>query len=253
MKAVESEGTNVEQAVERALILLDLTREQVTVEVIQDPAAGASGNAIVRVMPKGAKAAASAPRPVVSRETPRTELATRAPREETDESGGAGEEGDLAKSVLVDLLSHMGLSCRVDAPDVEDDGQRVRITVSGEDTALVIGRQGQTLDAIELVLNRIVDRTMPGSRQITVDAESYRDRRAQKLADAAIHEAEQVRRTGRPVALEPMTPRDRRSVHIALRDQHGVTTHSEGEGQFRHIVIEPARPLGTTAPRARTL
>jgi len=250
MKAVESEGTNVEQAVERALILLDLTRDQVAVEVIQDPATGAPGNAIVRVMPKGAKPAAPAPRPDVSRETPRSEPAARARREESDE---AGEEGDLARSVLVDLLSHMGLSCRVDAPDVEDDGQRVRITVSGEDTALVIGRQGQTLDAIELVLNRIVDRTIPGSRQVTVDAESYRDRRAQKLADAAIHEAEQVRRTGRPVALEPMTPRDRRSVHIALRDEAGVTTHSEGEGPFRHIVIEPARPLGTTAQRARIL
>jgi spoIIIJ-associated protein len=253
MKAVESEGTNVEQAIERALILLDLTREQVTVEVMQDPAAGASGNAVVRVMPKGAKPATPAAKQTVSRETPRRDSPAPLAPAPREESGDSTEEGELARSVLAELLSQMGLSCRVGAPDLEDDGQRVLIAVSGEDAALVIGRQGQTLDAIELVLNRIVDRRMPGARQITVDAESYRDRRAQKLADAAIHEAEQVRRTGRPVALEPMTPRDRRSVHLALRDEVGVTTHSEGEGQYRHIVIEPARPLGTTAPRARSL
>lgn len=251
MKAVESEGVNVEQAVDRALILLDLAREQVEVEVIREPTSGEVGGAIVRVIPKGQ----AKPRPTagtaVSRETAASRPRIEAPGEEGQTSADAADEAGLARTMLVDLLSHMGLSCRVEAPEEEEDSQRIRISVSGDDTAIVIGRQGQTLDAIELVVNRAVDRRMPGSRQITVDAESYRERRAQKLAESALLDAQEVRRLGRPVALEPMTPRDRRSIHMALREEPGITTKSEGEGQFRHIVIEPAGPLGLASPRAR--
>ena len=145
----------------------------------------------------------------------------------------------------------MGLSCRVAPAVVEEDGQRLRVQISGEDAALVIGRQGQTLDAIELVINRMVDRQWPGSMQITLDAEGYRDRRAQKLIDVAYQEASKVRRSGRAIELEPMSPRDRRSVHLALQDEPGVSTRSEGEGAYRHIIIEPAGPLGLTGSRPR--
>ena len=87
--------------------------------------------------------------------------------------------------------------------------------------------------------------------QITVDAEDYRTRRAQKLSDVAFEQAAKVRRSGRPVELEPMSPRDRRSVHLALQHEPGITTRSEGEGQYRHIVIEPAGPLGLSGSRPR--
>jgi spoIIIJ-associated protein len=153
--------------------------------------------------------------------------------------------------LVAELLGHMGLSCRVASPVLEEDGTRLRLQVSGEDAALVIGRQGQTLDAIELVVNRMVDRQWPGSLQITLDAEGYRDRRAQKLIDVAYQEASKVRRSGRAIELEPMSPRDRRSVHLALQDEPGVSTRSEGEGAYRHIIIEPARPLGLAGSRPR--
>jgi spoIIIJ-associated protein len=246
MRAVESEGATVEQAVERALILLDLSRDHVEVEILQEPN-DVDGTAVVRVAPRGLSKTDTPPverRAVVSRETP--DGAAKVPSE-----GFPSEETDQAKSLLAELLGYMNLSCRVEVAEMEEDGQRARLSVSGEDSALVIGRQGQTLDAIELVLNRIVERRLPGSIPITVDAEDYRQRRAQKLADVAFREAGRVRETDRPIALEPMSPRDRRSVHIALRDEPGVVTRSEGEGQFRHIIIEPSRALAPSSSRQR--
>lgn len=240
MKAVESEGTTVDQAVERALILLDLPRERVEVEVLQEP--GAGNTAVVRVTPVGQSARK------VSRETP----APAAPMssEAKPEAVGSGEASDI-KLLVVELLGKMGLSCRVGDPVLEEDGQRTRIELQGDDAAVVIGRQGQTLDAIELVINRIADRRWPGSPLITIDAEGYRDRRARKLVEIALEEAAEVRRSGCAVELEPMSPRDRRSVHMALQEEQGVTTHSEGEGAYRHIVIEPAGPLGIGTSRSR--
>ena len=241
MKAVESEGITVEQAVERALILLDMPRERVDVEVVHEPVNG--GTAVVRVTPKG-----STSQPGVSRET---KVPAMSP--DTASRAEAPAEADQVRSLVAELLGHMGLSCRVASPVLEEDGKRLRLEVSGEDAGLVIGRQGQTLDAIELVVNRMVDRQWPGSLQITLDAEGYRDRRAQKLVDMAYQEASNVRRSGRAIELEPMSPRDRRSVHLALQDEPGVSTRSEGEGPYRHIIIEPARPLGLAGsiPRPR--
>jgi spoIIIJ-associated protein len=248
MKAVESEGTTVDQAVERALILLDLPRERVDVEVIREAKSG-SQTAVVRVAPKGQE------RREVSRETRRAEPKRDAEAAEPMSAASpeplAPEESDQIRAILTEVIGHMGLSCRIAPAAVEEDGQRMRFQISGEDAALVIGRQGQTLDALEVVINRIADRRWPGSMQITVDAEDYRARRAHKLSDIAFEEAGKVRRSGRPIELEPMSPRDRRSVHLALQNEPGVTTRSEGEGQYRHIVIEPAGPLGLSGSRPR--
>jgi spoIIIJ-associated protein len=243
MKAVESEGTTIEQAVERALILLDLPRDRVDVEVIQEPRGG-DGTAIVRVAPKGEAKTA------VSRETSLPEESKYALRP-GPEQPLAPEESEQIRALLAELLSHMGLACQIDPAVVEEDGQRIRFQIKGEDAALIIGRQGQTLDAIELVINRIVDRRWPGSTHVTIDAEDYRARRAQKLMDIAYQEASKVRKSGHPIEIEPMSPRDRRSIHLALQNEPGISTRSEGEGQFRHIVIEPAGPLGLPGSRAR--
>lgn len=241
MRAVESEGNTVEQAVGRALILLDLPRDQVDVEVIREPQTGLK-TAIVRVAPKGQI------RTEVSRETSAPVPAQPAPREPGEIP--TSDESNEMRGLLAELIGLMGIACQVAPAVVEEDGQRIRFELSGEDTALVIGKQGQTLDAVELMMNRISERRWPGSSQITVDAEGYRGRRAQKLADLALEDAREVRRLGRSIALEPMSPRDRRSVHIALRDEPGIVTRSEGEGQFRHIIIEPARPLGPSSSRS---
>jgi spoIIIJ-associated protein len=109
---------------------------------------------------------------------------------------------------------------------------------------MIIGRRGQTLDALEHLVNRIVlrDEADAGVR-IALDVEGYRERRQESLEQLARRLAAKARETGRAVTLNPMSPRDRRIVHLALESDPGVSTASEGEGHYRRLVIAP-RPGG---------
>jgi spoIIIJ-associated protein len=148
---------------------------------------------------------------------------------------------DRAADTLRKLLTTMGLEAEVVATE---DEERVTLEVRGPETGLVIGKKGQTLDALQYLVNKIVSRGLsePGSeggKPINVDAEGYRSRRAESLVELAHRLAEKARRTGKPVAADPMSPADRRVIHVALAGQPGLTTRSEGEGIYRHLVIIP--------------
>jgi spoIIIJ-associated protein len=152
---------------------------------------------------------------------------------------------DEAKSVLEELLAKMGLETKVAA---SDDGERITLDVSGPETGLVIGKKGATLDALQYLVNKIVSQKVDEeeSKPINLDCEGYRMRRAESLVELAHRLAEKARRTGKPVAVDPMSPADRRVIHVALADVEGLTTRSEGEGIHRHLVIIPTgAPSGT--------
>jgi spoIIIJ-associated protein len=149
---------------------------------------------------------------------------------------------DDAKSVLETLLTKMGLEAAVDA---REDEERITLVVGGPETGLVIGKKGQTLDALQYLVNKIVSQKLEDDedgKPINVDSEGYRERRAESLVELAHRLAEKARRTGRPVAADPMSPADRRVIHVALADAEGLTTRSEGEGIYRHLVIIPTGP-----------
>jgi len=133
----------------------------------------------------------------------------------------------------------MGVRCEVSLEPAAD-GATVSLAVRGESSALLIGKHGQTLDAIEYLLNRIVVREVGSTTRIEVDVEGYRARREQSLAAIAHRMADKVRQTGRPATVDLMNPRDRRIVHMALKDETGVTSRSQGEGFLRKLVILPA-------------
>ena len=122
-----------------------------------------------------------------------------------------------------------------------DDGERVSLIVTGAETGLVIGKKGATLDAIQYLVNKMSSHGLGEgeSRPIQVDSEGYRDRRAEVLIDLAKKLADKVRRGGRPVEMEPMSPAERRVVHVALANEADLETRSEGEGIYRHLVIFP--------------
>ncbi len=111
--------------------------------------------------------------------------------------------------------------------------------IVGEGAGIVIGRYGQTLDAVEYLLNRIASHETEAPVRIAIDVEGYRERRQESLEHTARRAAEKARHTGRPVTLNPMSPRDRRIVHVALSDERGVTTRSQGEGSYRRVVVVP--------------
>jgi spoIIIJ-associated protein len=113
------------------------------------------------------------------------------------------------------------------------------LSVNGPGSGLVIGRRGQTLDAIEYFLNRALAQAAAGVGRATLDVEGYRERRQDSLEQLVARLSDKARKTGHVVTLNPMSPRDRRVVHLALRDVEGIVTRSQGDGHYRRVLIIP--------------
>lgn len=144
---------------------------------------------------------------------------------------------DAARETLEHLLAGMGFEAPINARLLEGEA---RLEITGEELGLLIGRRGETLDALEYLVDRIVNRPPHERIRIILDAEGYRERTAEQLREMALRLAEKAARTGERIPCRPMNARDRRDIHLALRDEAGVETFSEGEGAFRRVVISPA-------------
>jgi spoIIIJ-associated protein len=142
-----------------------------------------------------------------------------------------------AERLLAELLQRMQLEVTVAS---REDPERIVLEIVGAEAGLAIGKRGQTLDALQFMINRMVNRDAEGRKPILVDAEGYRTRREESLIELAHRLGEKARRTNRTVAMSPMSPHDRRIVHLTLDKVAGVTTRSEGEGAFRRLLIIPA-------------
>jgi spoIIIJ-associated protein len=159
--------------------------------------------------------------------------------EQNGEPAAARDESDAA-AVVRELISRttaaLGIACRVEIS--EDEGSLVA-TCSGPDLGLLIGRHGQTIDAIQYLCNAILARQGAGV-SVVIDAAGYRARREATLSSLASSAAEQALRTGERVELEPMTAVERKIVHVSLQDFAGVETSSEGTEPNRFVVVSPA-------------
>ena len=155
------------------------------------------------------------------------------------------EDGRAEKATefLKGLLQRMGMECDVELeePNEDDDESDICLQIEGPDAGRVIGKKGQTLTAIQYVLYRVVNRANLPRRHVTVDAEGYTERREETLASMATRLANQAISDGKIITFEPMNPRDRRVVHLALQDIEGVITQSQGEGADRRVQIIPVR------------
>jgi len=151
-----------------------------------------------------------------------------------------GNESDLARTVrevLERIVDGVGMPCRV---DVAETDREVAATLTGADVGLLIGRHGQTIDAVQFVVDAIVhQRWAEPDKEVVVDAGGYRHRRRSRLETLAARSADRVRATLREVELEPMSPAERKIVHLYLRDAAGVETRSEGEEPNRYVVVAP--------------
>jgi spoIIIJ-associated protein len=141
-----------------------------------------------------------------------------------------------AKTALERILSSITTAYEVEARMAEG---LIYLNVKGDGSGLLIGRHGQTLDAIQYIVGRIVGKQMGGKKVIVVDTERYRERRRENLERLSRHMAEKAKGTGRPISLQPMSASDRRIVHLALQHDREVETRSEGEGGMRSIKIIP--------------
>ena len=230
MRSVEAEGASIDEAIEHALSLLHIERDKVDIEILESSSRGLLGfggkKARVRATVRNPLGAGDGIDALVSRETPPA-----APTEGTFDI-------DRARAAFTRILTALGADPTFEAQRTDDEW---RLTLTGEQSGVVIGRHGQTLDAIEYLLNRIASHGDRSVARVTIDVEGYRERRQESVEIAARHAAAKARETGRPVLLPPMSPRDRRTVHLALSEERGVTTRSQGEGSFRRVVVSLER------------
>jgi len=143
---------------------------------------------------------------------------------------------DKAKNFLKDVFEAMNLTVVVDVK-YDEAQNNMDIDLSGDEMGVLIGKRGQTLDSLQYLVSLVVNKDVDDYIRVKVDTENYRQRRKDTLENLAKNIAYKVKRTRRSVSLEPMNPYERRIIHSALQNDRYVTTHSEGEEPFRHVVV----------------
>lgn len=143
---------------------------------------------------------------------------------------------DKAKDFLNDVFAAMNLTvvCEVKYDEAEST---MDVELSGDEMGILIGKRGQTLDSLQYLVSLVVNKDVDNYIRVKVDTENYRKRRKDTLENLAKNISYKVKRTKRPVSLEPMNPYERRIIHSALQNDKYVTTYSEGEEPFRHVVV----------------
>ena len=260
-------ASTVEEALSQGLSQLGLTADAVSVEVLDSGSKGlfGLGGRQVRVRltvnppageyvpaseskPKPAPAkplrAESAPKtketnPRRAEKNPEEKVPVVAEKAETHEHDPIL---DTTEAIVSKLIHHLGMEAQVSAHFDEsstDDRRTIQVDVRGDDLSALIGRQAETLNAFQYVASLIVGKATQQWVQLVVDVEGYRSRREKQVRQIALRMVDQVIKTGRKAALEPMTASERRSIHIELRDHPAVTTESTGEEPHRKVVILP--------------
>ena len=150
------------------------------------------------------------------------------------------EIADTAIAVLKDVLKYFNVG-EVTIDEYEGDDGELILDITGKDLAVLIGRHGRTLDALQFLISAITVRKIGYRFPIVIDVESYKNRQRQKLEALARSSANKAVSQGRSIKLRPMTPYERRIIHVALREDNRVDTASEGEGSARHVVVVPIK------------
>ena len=259
MAGVEASGKTVDEAIEHALAELGVGRDSVNVEVLSEGKGGrlgiggAQARVRVRLLDDDEDALDDEPQhgPEDASEPDAARAgaggdATAASGEDGDEDEYEEDEAEFAAQMLDQMLALMGIEADVSIRDAETPGDGVGMAkavldIEGDDLGILIGRRGETLQSLQYLLNVMVARQLGEQAFFTVDVEGYRRRRERSLTGLARKMAEQVKRTKRPVQLEPMPPNERRIIHLALADDRYVTTSSTGEGDARKISIQPRK------------
>ncbi len=225
MGSVEASGATVDDAIDAALEQLDLDEDQVEIEVLSE---GGDGD------------------PARVKATPRSEVAEElVPADlEPEEDDGAWDEAlaTAGREILEDLLDYMGFPGDVDVIRAGKEAGTPTLamaTVDGESMGALIGRRGETLQALQFICQLLVNRRVGHWTRVVLDIEGYRSRRERYLKDTALRAAEKAMRYREAIELDPMVPSERRIVHLTLADHDSVATHSEGEGDRRRVIVEP--------------
>jgi len=215
MEFLEFEGKTTEEAIQQACKHFQLPPESLDIEIVSVGSPGLFGIG-------GRKARV---RVVLQRDV---------------EEGEA--DADLlpqAQELLERILELMGEKAKVGGRFDEED--RLSLSIDAEDAGLLIGKQGQTLEALQYLLTKMIAKKARRKVRVFIDIESYRARHQEALTQLALKSGEKAKKSGRPITLNPMNPHDRRIVHLALQGDKEVKTMSRGEGLYKKVVVYPMR------------
>jgi len=277
VESVEASGKSIEDAILQALVRLGRNRDEVDITVLQEPSRGRRGigtrEARVRVYLKQGRAAPEASyRNAEPYEEEEEDQYNQSVVESYDEDEvyadtepfafkslpvGILQEllpedasiEEFAEEALRAILGHMGIHATIEVSDPinEEDAEEEPLTLNihsddPETLSLLIGRRGETLASLQLLVSLIVSKQTGNRERIIIDAERYRERREQNLRSMAARIADQVRHSGHPIMLEAMPPNERRIIHMVLAETSDIATESTGEGDQRRVVVSLKRP-----------
>jgi len=232
MDFVETEGDTIDAAIESALKLLGVGRDKITVDIVAEGRKGILGFGAQK-----AKIRASLRKSAVDLATTEVE---RPVVESTAPAVDASVVVEKATSVLTDILRLMGFTASVEQKTTHDNGEETILQIKADNSGLLIGRKGQTLEALQYLVTRIAGERQGGDGpHIVVDIENYRDRQRKSLEDMALRLGEKAKRQRKTVTIDALSAADRRVIHAALQDDPWVTTKSLGQGAYRRLLIIP--------------
>ncbi len=202
MQAIEKTAKTIDEAVDLALREMGMSREDVTIEVLEQPSKGLLG--------------------ILGSKPAKVRLEVK------------NSPSKRAKEFLSGVIKAMSLDADV---IVKEENDILHVSIEGDKLGIMIGRRGETLDAIQYLMNLAVNKNQENRKKIYLDIEGYRQRREETLKKLAFKLADKARQRGRSVILEPMSSQERRIIHTALQEEKDITTFSEGEDPYRKIII----------------
>lgn len=254
MRFVEVEGKSKDDATQKAARELGVSVEEVGIEILSDSGRGFFGF----VGGKKVKIRAWSKResreelddevPAIQQVVAEESAAVASQAEEETEEDEKAEEGTgkaeeetekarKAQEVLQGLIGWLSEQATVEIK--EETSERILLEIHGDKTGLLIGKRGQTLDALQFLANKMVNRSRDSAKRIEVDMEQYRKRREQSLRNMAVRLGQKVKKKKKPITIEAMNAHDRRIVHLTLKNDRALETKSVGKGEMRKLVIHP--------------
>jgi spoIIIJ-associated protein len=231
MDTIETEAETIDQAIEKALKALGVARDRITVDILSEGKRGILGFGAQK-----ARIRASLRKPSFDISAPDAAVAKAEIAVSEAETSAMTEK---ARTALVDILRLMGIGASVETKAGPSRGEIV-LEIQTENSGLLIGRKGQTLEALQYLITRIAgERAGIEAPHIVVDVENYRDRRRKSLEDMALRLGEKAKRQRKTVTVDALSAADRRIIHAALQDDPWVTTRSLGQGSYRRLLIIP--------------
>jgi spoIIIJ-associated protein len=241
MDFIETEGDTIDQAIEQAVKTLGVERDKVTIDILSEGKRGILGfgaqkarvRASVRKLHEVGSVAGTKPR----------ELALPA---------NAPAIAEKATVVLTEILRLMDVKASIDTK-LGSNGEEIILEIKTENSGLLIGRKGQTLEALQYLVTRIVsERAGNEGPHVLIDIENYRERRRRSLQDMALRLGEKAKRQRKTVTIDALSAADRRIIHSVLQDDPWLTTKSLGQGSYRRLLIIPERDRKTQKEAKQT-